>query len=242
MQNSSIIDAHAMLGEEYPPALGCDELLRKMDEHGIEVAIARSMGAELTIDNRSGNDRVLNSSRRIRALVSANPWHGDWALDELQRCRDAGAVGLFLHPSRQGFLPIEPVVAPLLDFAAKVGWPVMFHTGAYIQSDVLAVAQLARSYPDTQFVLGCGGFADMWFEVPGIMAELGNLWLETSHTLGDGIRAVLKAAGPRRIIFGSGEPSNRYAAALNTLKHLELDRDTAALIFRDNARHLYSLS
>ena len=212
-----------------------------MDLHGIEKAIARPMGAELVVDNQAGNNRVLTAGSRVHGLVTANPWYGQRAVDELKRRQQAGAIGLFLHPSRQGFMPIEPVVVPLLEFAADIGWPVMFHTGTFVQSDVLAVAEVARRYPQTQFILGCGGFADMWFEIPGAIGAVLNLWLETSHTLGDGIRTTLKNAGPRRIVFGSGEPSNCYASALNCLEHLDLDVDTQLAIFRENARQLFRL-
>jgi predicted TIM-barrel fold metal-dependent hydrolase len=241
MKQQPIIDAHVMLGKEHPLALSAEELLRRMDAHGVEIAIARPMGAELVVDNRTGNDRVLNAGPRIRGIVSANPWLGQRAVDELKRCEQAGAAGLFLHPSRQGFMPIEPIVAPLLEFAASARWPVIFHTGSYIFSDVLAVAEVARRYRQTAFVLGCGGFADMWFEIPGVIADVPNLWLETSHTLGDGIRATLKSAGPKRILFGSGEPSNCYASTLNCLRRLEFDADTSRAIFYENARQIFRL-
>jgi uncharacterized protein len=242
MASQQIIDAHAMLGEEHPLALSPDDLLRRMDAHGIEQAIARPMGAELAVGNQAGNNCVLKCGPRIRGLISVNPWYGPRAIDELKRCQEAGAVGLFLHPSRQGFMPIEPIAAPVLNFAADARWPVMFHTGSYIYSDVLAVAEVARTYPQTQFVLGCGGFADMWFEIPGVMADVSNLWLETSHTLGDGIRATIKSAGPQRIIFGSGEPSNCYASALNCLNNLDFDNETKKAIQFENARRLYRLA
>jgi predicted TIM-barrel fold metal-dependent hydrolase len=242
MENQQIIDSHVMLGEEHPLALHPDDLLRRMDSYGIDRAIARPMGAELVVGNQAGNNRVLKCGPRICGLVSVNPWYGPRAIDELKRCQQAGAVGLFLHPSRQGFMPTEPIVAPVLAFAADAQWPVMFHTGSYIYSDVLAVAEVARSFPQTQFILGCGGFADMWFEIPGAMADIPNLWLETSHTLGDGIRATLKVAGPQRIIFGSGEPSNCYASALKCLENLDFDADTKAAILRENARRLFRLT
>jgi predicted TIM-barrel fold metal-dependent hydrolase len=200
------------------------------------------MGAELVVGNQAGNNRVLKCGPRIHALVSVNPWYGPCAIDELKRCQQAGAVGLFLHPSRQGFMPTEPVAAPVFAFAAEAGWPVMLHTGTYINSDVLAIAEVARAYPQTQFMLGCGGFADMWFEIPGVLADVPNLWLETSHTLGDGIRATLKSAGSERIIFGSGEPSNCYASALKCLENLEFDAETNAAVRYENARRLFRLT
>jgi uncharacterized protein len=242
MGNPQIIDAHVMLGEEHPLALQRDELLRRMDLHGINRAIARPMGAKLVVDNQAGNNRILKCGPRIYGLVSVNPWYGPLAIEELKRCQQAGAIGLFLHPSRQGFMPTESIVAPVLEFAGEADWPVMFHTGSYIYSDVLAVAEVARTYPHMQFIMGCGGFADMWFEIPGIMAEVSNLWLETSHTLGDGIRATLKSAGPQRIIFGSGEPSNCYASALKCLENLDFDTDTKTAILRENARRLFRLT
>jgi uncharacterized protein len=241
MAIQQIIDAHVMLGDEHPLTLQLDDLLRRMDAHGVERAIARPMGAELVVGNQAGNNRVLKCGARVSGLASANPWYGPRAIDELKRSHEAGAVGLFLHPSRQGFMPTEPIVVPILDFAAEVEWPVMFHTGTYINSDVLAVAEAARAYPQTSFILGCGGFADMWFEIPGAMADVPNLWLETSHALGDGIRATIKKAGAQRIIFGSGEPSNCYASAIKCLDNLEFDLETATAIFRDNARQLFRL-
>jgi uncharacterized protein len=242
MQTQRNIDAHVMLGEEHPLTLARDELLRRMDRNEIEVAIARPMGADLAVDNRAGNDRVLSAGSRVRGLASANPWFGQRAIDELKRCQQLGAVGLFLHPSRQGFMPIEPIAAPLLEFAVESQWPVMFHTGTFVQSDVLAVAEIARRYPQTQFILGSGGFADMWFEVPGAMQEVPNLWLETSHILGNGIRTVLKTCGPQRVLFGSGEPSNRHSAALKCLQHLELEPDVLYAILYENARRLFRMT
>jgi predicted TIM-barrel fold metal-dependent hydrolase len=236
-----IIDAHVMLGIEYPLSQRVDDLLRKMDSSGIEKAMARPMGGELVVDNGAGNDRLLAGGPRVGALVTANPWHGERAVEELKRCRHLGAVGLFLHPARQGFMPIEPIVAPLLEYAADAQWPVMFHTGTFAYSDVLAVAEVARRYPKTSFILGCGGFADMWFEVPGVMEAVPNLWLETSHILGNGVRTVLKSAGPKRVLFGSGEPSNRYPCALKCLENLDLDAETRRLIFHDNAQRLFNL-
>ena len=154
MENQQIIDAHVMLGEEHPLALQPDDLLRRMDSHGIDRAIARPMGAELVVGNQAGNNRVLKCGPRICGLVSVNPWYGPRAIDELKRCQQAGAVGLFLHPSRQGFMPTEPIVAPVLAFAAEAQWPVMFHTGSYVYSDVLAVAEVARALSANAIHLG----------------------------------------------------------------------------------------
>src|SRR5262245_31779823 len=108
-----------MLGDETYLALDAGELLRRMDDAGIDIALARPMGAGLVVDHITGNDLVLNAGPRIRGLVSVNPWWGEAGLDELARCRDFGAVGLFLDPLRQGFFPTEAVAAPFYERAAE---------------------------------------------------------------------------------------------------------------------------
>jgi predicted TIM-barrel fold metal-dependent hydrolase len=193
------------------------------------------------VANREGNDRVLGAGPRVAGMVSVNPWFGAAGLEELDRSRTLGAVGLFLHPSRQGFLPTDAVARPVLDRAAEYGWPVMFHTETYIHSDVLAVAEVARSYPATPFVLGFGGFADMWFDVVSAMRDVPNLWLETSVMLGEAVRAVVRAVGADRVLFGSGEPRNRYAAALRTLDRIGLSEPQRDPILRNNAQRLFRL-
>src|SRR5262245_46765589 len=108
-----VIDSHAMLGYETYLSLDAGELLRRMDAADVAMAVARPIGAGLVVDHVVGNDLVLNAGPRIRGLVTANPWWGAKALDELARGRDRGAVGLFLDPARQGFFLTEPVAAPL---------------------------------------------------------------------------------------------------------------------------------
>lgn len=236
----AIIDAHAMLGRETYLALEADELLRRMDAAGVATAIARPMGAGLVVDHAAGNNRVLNAGPRIRGLATANPWWGAAALDELARCRDLGAVGLFLDPARQGFFPTEEVAAPLFERAVEYRWPVLVRTGTYVFADLLALAEVARRFPATAFIAGFGGFADMWFELPGVFGAA-NLYLDASMMWGEAVREIVATFGPSRILFGSAEPRNRYAVNLRTLDRLDLDDAARQAILRDNAQRLFGI-
>ena len=236
-----IIDAHVALGDEHHLHLNELELLTRMDSHGIASAIARPMGGELVIHNRAGNDRVLSAGERIRGLVTINPWAGAAAIDELSRCREHGAVGLYLHPSRQGFFPTDPIAQPPIAFARQSHWPVVFHTGTYIHSDVLAVAEIARRFPDTIFVCDCAGFADMWFELPGLLAETKNVMLCTSLIWTRAVKVAVDTAGPERVIFGSGEPRDSIEAALRRVERIGLPESQQRAILFENARRIFSL-
>lgn len=236
-----MIDAHAMLGDETYLRLDAAELLRRMDAAGVDVAIARPMGAGLVVDHRTGNDLVLGAGPRIRGLATVNPWWGEKALDELARCRDLGAVGLFLDPARQGFFPTEPVATPVVERAAEYGWPVMMKTGAYIYADVLALAEVARAFPETTFIAGFGGFADMWFETPIAVRNASNLLLDASMIWGAAVKQIVEAHGPERVLFGGAEPRNRYAVVLKTIDRLELDPAARRAILHDNAARVFKI-
>jgi len=236
-----IIDVHAMLGEETHLSLDAAELLRRMDEAGIDLAIARPMGAGLVVDRRAGNDLVLGAGGRILGLVSVNPWWGEAGLAELARCQDQGAIGLFLDPLRQGFFPTEPIAALLYERAAEYGWPVMIRTGAYIFADVLAVVEVARRYPAVNFIAGFGGYADMWFEISDAIGAVGNLYLDASMLWSDGIEEVINRHGAEKALFGSAEPRNRYRVNLRTIDRMELPDEKRDAIYFRNAERLFHL-
>jgi predicted TIM-barrel fold metal-dependent hydrolase len=240
--NTPIIDAHAMLGREIYLELAADELLRRMDAAGVAMAIARPMGAGLVVDHRAGNDTVLKAGPRIRGLVTANPWWGPCALDELARGRDLGAVGMFLDPARQGFFPTESIATPCYERAARFGWPVMVRTGTYVYADLLALAEVARRFPRTAFIAGFGGFADMWFELPGAFEATPNLYLDASLMWGEAIREIVHRCGASRVLFGSAEPRNRYAVNLRTLERLELDAAARKAILYENAAGIFGIT
>lgn len=238
---AKIIDAHAMLGNETYLVLDTAELLRRMDAAEIDTAIARPMGGGLVVDHRLGNDLVLSGGPRIRGLATVNPWWGVKGLDELARCRDRGAVGVFLDPLRQGFFPTEPVAEPLYVQAAEYQWPIMFRTGTYVFADVLAVVEVARRYPMINFVAGFGGYADMWFEVGAAIGSVPNLYLDASMLWSDGIQEVINQHGADRVLYASAEPRNRYRVTLRTLDRLDLPAEARQAIFYQNAERIFRL-
>jgi predicted TIM-barrel fold metal-dependent hydrolase len=148
---------------------------------------------------------------------------------------------LYLHPTRQGFMPTDPIAEPLIDMAAEAKWPVVIHTGTYINSDVLAVAELARRYPQLTFVCDCAGFSDMWFELPGVLAETPNVVFIASLIWPRAIANTIKNFGVERVLFGSGEPRDSLAATIARCDRLEMSEDQRRAFFCDNARRVYGL-
>ena len=135
----------------------------------------------------------------------------------------------------------DPVVEPLILFAARSRCPVVFHTGTYINSDVLAIAEVARQFPQTTFVCDCAGFTDMWFELPDLLAENQNIVLCASLIWGRAILNTIRAHGPGRVMFGSGQPRDSLAAALRRIDRLELTNDERRAVLFDNANRIFAL-
>jgi predicted TIM-barrel fold metal-dependent hydrolase len=236
-----IIDAHVALGAEHHLHLDSADLVRALDDHGVSIAVARPLGTELVVYNTRGNDRLLTAGPCIRALITANPWYGERALEELKRCHERGAVGLYLHPTRQGFMPTDPIAEPLVALAGELNWPVTFHTGTYIQSDVLAVAELARRFPHINFICDSAGFSDMWFELPGLIQEHQNLLLCVSFIWSRAILNAVRAGSVDRILFGSGQPRDELDVALGRIHRLALGAAEMRAILHDNAARVFKL-
>ncbi len=117
----------------------------------------------------------------------------------------------------------------------------VIHTGTYIQSDILAVAELARRHPSTDFLCDSAGFTDMWFELPGLMADLPNLHYIASLIWPRAIANTIKNYGSGRILFGSGSPRDSLAAAIARIDALELSPDDHRSVMHDNAMRVFRL-
>ncbi len=102
---------------------------------------SRSMGAVVfTVDAHTATGHKALSSREIVEgaarhsdvlipFASVDPRDGAAAVDLLHELVTAGARGLKLHPSLQGFRPDDPAFSPLYAAAADLSVPIIFHTG-----------------------------------------------------------------------------------------------------------------
>src|SRR4051812_13663675 len=125
-QGAPIIDAHIVVGRD--PNRGHDirtaeQVVAEMDRHGVALSIARPRPDAVALYNEDGNTECLTASPRIKVLITISPWTiSRDAVTEFRRTNEAGAVGLYLDPTRQGFLPTDSVAAHLLELAIAYKW------------------------------------------------------------------------------------------------------------------------
>ncbi len=106
-----------------------------------------------------------NPVQRI-GFLSVNPTAAG-ALDEADRCREQGLVGVKLGPNYQNFDPLgEPALA-FYDYCQRHGLPILFHSGA----SPIREAPLRYTYP-----LVTDEIALRYPELRIVMAHMGHPW------------------------------------------------------------------
>lgn len=232
-----IVDARCTIGSGRQCALEPGELVRRLDDLGIEAAVVSAPDRCLAVANREGNDLVLDACRRfpdrLIGFAGVNPWYGDDAVAELRRAVDAGLRGVVLHPALQGFLLADDLADPVVAAAGDLGLPVYVPTGTPVHALPLQLTELARRFPGVRFVMGHMGHSDFWIDSIPAVAAAPNIYAELSykqpHTIEDAVRAL----GPDRVVFGSDAPFNDLRLELEKFFAADLDDEARALVAAD---------
>jgi predicted TIM-barrel fold metal-dependent hydrolase len=200
-------------------------------------------------DIEYGNDCLLALQRahptRIRGYCVVNPNFRSHAEGELQRCLDAGMIGIKLAASRRAN---DPLLDPICQVAAKRGVPVLHHIWQHRQrdypgqeaSDAVELGQLAARHPAVNFLLAhIGGGGDWVYSLPAVR-HIPNILVDLSGSGVDGgmLESCIEAVGVERLLWGcdltidTGWGKLRYLERLLSAPDLDLVRwRNAARIF-----------
>jgi predicted TIM-barrel fold metal-dependent hydrolase len=193
-----------------------------MDEHCIDRAVICPVEEQIILHNREGNDLVLalaaQHPNRFVGFAVANPWYGESAVRELERALAKGLRGLKLHPTCQGFSVNDPIAYPLLDVVARRGVPVYVHTGTAHFGEPFKVAEAARRYPETPFIMGHSGASDFWYDLPRCHQFAPNILFETSRNGPANYNHMALNLGADCIVFGSNLPESQYPLEMASIK------------------------
>jgi len=246
-----------------------DELLRTMDEAGVERAVLLGWYWEhlesCRLQNRFYADCIRAYPDRLSAFASIHPEEGKEgevaAFAELDWAREHGLSGLGeLSPHSVGWAVDDPLLAAILERAGDWGWPVNLHVTesdsrpypGKVETPLGDFLKLAEAHPRTRFILAHWG-AGLPFVVPTPLPK--NLFFDTaaSPLIYDPTiwRGFVDAVGAERVLFGSDYPLNLYPAlsaqpemrrfADELREHSGLTPDEIRVIGGDNARSVLGL-
>jgi predicted TIM-barrel fold metal-dependent hydrolase len=160
------------------------------------------------------NDAVLAAARASDGLLvpfcRVNPHHG--ALEEAQRCLDAGARGIKLHPRAENFTLDHPGVRPLIALAHERTMPVLIHAGRGIPALGLHAVQLAEEFPNARLILAHAGICDLswiWRVAP----DYPNLLFDTAWWMPADMLSLFSLVPPGQIVFASDAPYGATAVS-----------------------------
>ena len=197
-----------------------------------------------------GNDEMLALQRReasrVRSYVVVNPNHTQHALEEIERCVSAGAIGLKLAASRRAD---DSLLDPIIDSAERFGLPVLHHIWQHRRrdwpnqeaSDAIELGRLATRHPRVHFILAHIGGGGDWAHTFPAVEDLANIVLDLSGSgvdrgmLDDAMRAV----GTQRLVWGCDITMETGLAKLRALEQIGLSAHQIADVRWRNAGRLF---
>lgn len=239
-----------------------EDLLRSMDEAGIDVSVAVNFAWKDATLCRLTNDYILEaaagSGGRLIPFCMFAPDSGDEADAgaEIERCVALGARGLGeLRPDSQGYDLNGGREADLLASAAQTHrLPLLFHVSepvghAYPGKSGLALESFygfIERWPEVAVIAAhWGGGLPFYALMPTVKKALANTYFDTaaggllyrpavySH--------AVEMVGATRILFGSDFPFLSQARCLREVEKAPLDEEARRLILGENARRLLGL-
>jgi predicted TIM-barrel fold metal-dependent hydrolase len=210
-----LFDAHTHVGYNDPDGM------RQSPEDLVEnLRLANARGAFMFPFHEpegypTPNDAVLAAAAAaadglLVPFCRVNPHHG--ALEEAERCLDAGARGIKLHPRAEEFTLDHPGVRPLIALANERTMPVLIHAGRGIPALGLHAVQLAEEFPNARLILAHAGICDLswiWRVAP----DCPNLLFDTAWWMPADMLSLFSLVPPGQIVFASDAPYGSTAVS-----------------------------
>jgi uncharacterized protein len=203
----NLFDAHTHTGSNDPDGMrqSADELLAALDRADASGAVVFTMHEP---DGYSAaNDRVLAeaaaSGGRLVPYCRLDP--GDDPVREAERCLDAGARGIKLHPRAEEFRLADPRADGIFALAHERRLPVIVHAGRGIPALGQDALDLSGRYPGARIILAHAGVCDLawiWRRID----DHPNVFFDTAWWSPVDLLTLFSHVPPGQIVWGSDCP------------------------------------
>ena len=250
------IDVHCHvwnLGNEAEEATSAERLISTGEMLGITEYWCSSPitgGRLASIEEvRAENDAVLRAMKRfpehIRGMCFVIPGHYRQAVDEVDRCLDAGMIGVKLYNQ---YRINDPAVFPVIERVIERGVPLLEHAGFVcgrefldqqpLISDGRHFAEMNRLYPEAMVIHAhIGGGGDWENTIRAMRNTSPNLVCDVSGSnLDDGqVELAVAEMGPDRVLFGT---DGTMTGSVGKVIDATLTDEEKDLIFWGNAERI----
>jgi predicted TIM-barrel fold metal-dependent hydrolase len=237
-----------------------DELVATMDEAGIDISVVLGMGWNDQELCRLVNDYIIESVHRfpsrLRGFCSVNPLWGSAAIAEVERCAQAGMMGIGeMHPHSQGFdLGDRDIMSPLVEVALARGMPILTHTSEPVghvyagKGDTTpdVVYRFVQNFPDV--ILICahwGGGLPFYALMPEVSKALGNVYFDTAASpllyRPEVISVVTSLVGAERVLLGTDYPLVKQKRLIRQVTESPMSEEAKWKILYNNSARLLGI-
>lgn len=221
-----------------------DDLLRSMDEHGVDRAVV--IPFPVVEDHRAAHDEIGAAVRacegRLRGVICLNPFVPPEVFrDEVRRCREVhGFRAIKLQPQYQGLNPLWATSEFFFETAREHRLTLIVHTGSGIPYSLPSLYMpLAKRYPELTFVLAhCGGGGMLVGEAIVAALFCSNVVLELSTLMPNHVLEVLNHIPADRLMAGSDLPEN-VEVELAKLESLPVSEEQKRLMLGGTAARVF---
>ena len=248
-----VIDCNGLFGAWGIRTKGLKDPARyvaSMDSHGVDKTVIVSLDAMCDYTVRGNSETIAACAAypdRLLGLCVVNP-----ATDmtdpmaELDRCAEAGVVGLRLSPAHGYAYGQVGLTAGLMARAWDLGWPVWLSLNVVpstphgAQTPQVA-AGLIATHPDIPFIVTGVGYGNR-IDAVRALRELPNAYIEISHLHTPfGLERMCEDIGVDRILLGTAFAIFYHAIPLGKIAHSDLSEDERAKVLGGNMARLLRL-
>jgi predicted TIM-barrel fold metal-dependent hydrolase len=239
---------------------GAEELIRTMDEQGIDRSVIFGFPWNNLETSRKNNDYIIESVQRypdrLIGLGCLNPCHPA-ADTEVARCLDCGlkGIGELAFYERGIDETVLEALDPIMSLCHTRQVPVMVHTNEPIghlypgkaPMTLMQIYRMVRRYPENDLILAHWGGGLFFYALmkKEVRQSLARVWFDTAASpfLYDPAiyREAVAILGPDRILFGSDFPLLPPQRYRKEMEQSGIDGFVISQIMGGNAKRLLGM-
>ena len=219
-----IIDTHVHIAITEVFYMPQEMLLESIDKYKIDYCLVSNGEAEEfdsnlnLIPKEKQKDQVTllkntlefarQNAERIGVLAWIKPY-GEVVTEELVNLIADNTdiiFGLKVHPFCSKTAMDDPKMEPYIELARKFQFPIVVHTGGCEEAEPIHVWNVAKKYPDVNFVMVHMGLGSDNQEAIRLLSSLPNLYGDTTWVPLESTIQAVQEAGSHKIVFGSDNP------------------------------------
>lgn len=191
------------------------------------------------------NNFIIDAVSKHSEFIGAGTIHVDYEnnVGELERIYNAGLRGIKFHPDFQKFDIDDRRLYPSFEYLQDKGMFFITHSGdpRYPFSRPEKVAHVAKEFPKLRIIAAHFGGWMMWDIARNYLADLPNVYYDTSSTYGFGgiepVKEGFRAFDNSHLFFGCDYPMWDYRQELDMLETIGLtQRELEDVLFNNFAR------